>query len=282
MKIENHLIMDNIGSDVRYIESPNHGGNFEPGYPDTIIIHYTAGGSVGSSVRTLTDPNVKTSAHLIVGRDGSITQLVPFNLIAWHAGRSSYNGRVGFNKFSISIELDNAGLLTPEGDWYVSWFGRIYEPSDVIQATHKNDQSTRKDVQKSDYWHKYTEVQIETTFELCAMLRDKYGIKHILGHDEIAPDRKIDPGPAFPMDKLRDRVLFWPIKPWNIDNEDSNTNNTQLVESFIEDNDYFNVKKFSADGLEVTIKYIDVKDFCLSGRTRQEVLGELFKKALGE
>lgn len=75
------------GDGIPFRESPNHGGLFEPGLPDTIIIHYTAGSSAESSVKVLCDPKRKASAHLVVGRDGSVTQLVPFNTVAWHAAQ---------------------------------------------------------------------------------------------------------------------------------------------------------------------------------------------------
>jgi len=54
-------------------------------------MHYTTGASKGSSVEHLTKPSAKPSAHLVIGRDGSITQLVPFNVVAWHAGKSRWH-----------------------------------------------------------------------------------------------------------------------------------------------------------------------------------------------
>jgi N-acetylmuramoyl-L-alanine amidase len=70
-----------------------------------------------------------------------------------------------------------------------------------VEAIHRN-QSTAK------YWHVYTAEQIETVKQLCAELIEAYpNIKTILGHEEIAPARKLDPGPAFPLDKLREQLL---------------------------------------------------------------------------
>ena len=197
MEIKDHLLK---GNGVKLIKSPNHSGVFKPGNLDTLVLHFTAGPSVKSAVNTLTNPRVKASAHIVVGRDGSITQLVPFNVISWHAGRSSYKGRVGFNNYSIGIEIDNAGVLTPSGDVYRAWFGRTYEKSDVIKAVHRNQRDAK-------YWHAYTQEQIEATRDLCELLIDTYNIKNILGHEEIAPQRKTDPGPAFPLDRFRDGLL---------------------------------------------------------------------------
>lgn len=179
--------------------SPNHSGKFEKGLPDTVILHFTSG-NFRAALNTFTNPREKASAHIIIDRDGSITQLVPFDTIAWHAGRSSYGGRVGYNKYSIGIEMVNSGPLRKSGNVYRSWFGTAYNPSDVIQAIHRNEKMPK-------YWHTYTEEQIQAVTELCTLLVHDMGVKHILGHEEIAPSRKSDPGPAFPLDKLRSKLL---------------------------------------------------------------------------
>lgn len=196
MEIENHFLK---GCDQ--VESPNRSGKFEAGAPDSIIIHYTAGTSAESSIRTLCNPEFKASSHLVVGRDGSITQLIPFDTIAWHAGRSAYEGRVGFNKYSIGIEIDNAGRLSKRGNGFVAWFGRRYDADDVVEAVHRNESGT-------DYWHAYSEEQITAVAEICETLIRTYPIDTILGHEEIAPKRKSDPGPAFPLDKLCERLFM--------------------------------------------------------------------------
>lgn len=186
---------------AKYIESPNESGAFGESLPDTIVIHYTAGSSAESSVSTLTNPNVKASAHLVIGRDGAISQLVPFDTIAWHAGESAWGDRRGLNQYAIGIELDNAGRLTKSGSKYSSWFGRTYSEDDVIEAVHRNEE-------EPSFWHRYTEEQITKTYEVCQLLIDQYNIKTILGHEEISPGRKSDPGPAFPLDKMRDKLLY--------------------------------------------------------------------------
>jgi len=198
LQIKDYLVS---GDNVRkMVNCTKTSGEFDKNYPDTIVIHYTAG-PYQSSLNTLVNPKVKASAHVLIDRDGSITQLIPFNEIAWHAGESSYGGRNGFNKYSIGIEIVNSGPLTKSGNVYRSWFGAAYNPSDVVEAIHRN-QSTAK------YWHVYTAEQIETVRQLCAELIEAYpNIKTILGHEEIAPTRKLDPGPAFPLDKLREQLL---------------------------------------------------------------------------
>ncbi|MFQ5584691.1 MAG: N-acetylmuramoyl-L-alanine amidase [Calditrichia bacterium] len=136
MKIKNHLL---TGEGVDFVKSPNHDGRFGENLPDTVIIHYTAGSSRESSVKTLCNPQHKASAHLVIGRDGLVTQLVPFNVIAYHAGPSAYGGRKGFNKYSIGIEIDNAGRLSRTGDGFISWFQKVYPAGEVIEAVHRNE-----------------------------------------------------------------------------------------------------------------------------------------------
>ena len=200
MKIHDHKLQADQDKAISYQETPNNSGQFTGGLPDTIIMHYTAGANLESSVNTLTKPSVKASAHVVIGRDGKIVQLAPFNIITWHAGASSYKGRDGLNNYSIGIEMDNAGLLEQQGNQYVSWFGRKYSEEEVVKAIHRNQSVER-------YWHEYTEEQISTAFDLCLLLKENYDIKYIAGHEEIAPKRKTDPGPAFPLDKLRNEIL---------------------------------------------------------------------------
>ncbi|MCU4177093.1 N-acetylmuramoyl-L-alanine amidase [Carboxylicivirga sp. N1Y90] len=199
LSISDHLLKgDGI---IPYLLEHTKGGEFQSSYPDSVIIHYTAGGSAESSARHLRNKDVKASAHLVIGRAGEIYQIVPFNYQAWHAGKSKYGSRVGYNKFSIGIELDNAGVLTKAGTEYVSWFGKKYQQNDVLQARHRNEQDLK-------YWHLYTPEQIAACERVVKLLIENYGIKEILGHEEIAPGRKQDPGPAFPLDRFRNRLLF--------------------------------------------------------------------------
>lgn len=201
MKIDNHLLKGTSTQKVGFKSTSKTSGTFKKGLPDTVVIHFTAGRNAKSSIQTLTDSTVKASAHLVIGRDESITQLVPFNEIAWHAGKSSWDSRNGLNKYSIGIEIDNAGRLEKQGDEYLSWFGKSYPSTEVFEGKHRNENHM-------SYWHRYTVEQIEITEQVVKLLSKAYDIKHILGHEEISPGRKVDPGPAFPLDKLRNDILF--------------------------------------------------------------------------
>lgn len=201
MKINNHKLLSTSGNTITFDESPNHSGKFAEGLPDTIVIHYTAGSSLESSATWLKNPQASASAHIIVGKSGNIIQLVPFNKIAWHAGISQWNGRSGLNKYSIGIEIDNAGILEKRAEGYYTYFGKRIDDSEVVLATHKN-------AHQEQAWEAFNEQQIERVEELCLLLKEKYNITEIVGHDDVAPIRKQDPGPAFPLEKLRQKILF--------------------------------------------------------------------------
>lgn len=195
LRIRDHQFEPN--ERVRIARSPNVGGEIAPAY---LVLHYTAGRSLDSSVAHFMSPAAQASAHLVVGRDGRIVQMVPFNRAAWHAGRSAWKGVQGLNQHSIGIEMDNAGRLVRSGDGYRAWFQGVYPAADVVIARHRNEQAEA-------CWHAYTGEQMETVLEIAALLRREYGLKETLGHDDIAPGRKSDPGPAFPMESFRARLF---------------------------------------------------------------------------
>ena len=120
MKIIDHRLHQDDGTPVTFKASPNIGDAVKPEY---IVIHYTAGGNAKGAVGWLCNPASKVSAHLVIGRDGSVTQLVPFDRVAWHAGISQWEGRTGLNAYSIGIELDNAGRLVRKEDGWMAAFG---------------------------------------------------------------------------------------------------------------------------------------------------------------
>lgn len=197
MKIKNHRLLNDDDSAVSFIQSPNCGGSLQPSY---LVMHFTAGKSAKESVDWLASKAAKASAHLVIGRDGSVTQLVPFDRVAWHAGASSWEGLQGMNNYSLGIELDNAGRLTRHGDRWRAWFGVDYDDAEVIQAVHKNETELCG-------WHDYSPEQIDSALQVAGLLMAKYSLRDVVGHEDIAPHRKCDPGPAFPMASFRSRLM---------------------------------------------------------------------------
>jgi len=195
-QIQDHILNS---EQVGFKASPNRGSKFAES-PDTIVVHYTGGRSFDSSVSWLRNPGSKVSAHVIIGKEGEILQMVPFDTIAWHAGISEWKGRSDLNNYSIGIELDNAGRLERREKGFYTWFGARVDESRVSFLTHRNEQEPA-------YWEAYTPLQITITEEICRQLTEVYDIREILGHEEISPGRKDDPGPAFPLDKIRKKLL---------------------------------------------------------------------------
>jgi len=206
LKIENFLLKGTKVENPEETESLYKPPEFQTKeYPDSIVIHYTAMDKFDEAVKVLKEKSVPASAHLIIGKNGQIKQLAPFNYRTWHAGISKYKERSGYNHFSIGIEIDNLGWL----EAYDGYFSRpeleIYNirvtEKDVVKKEHKNP------VVRKIYWQKYTKEQIQTVVEICRLLKITYPIKEIVGHDDIAPERKQDPGPAFPMEFLVKEVF---------------------------------------------------------------------------
>ena len=201
MKIRNHRLTRDDGHAMAYRASPHAGGIIAPRF---LVIHYTAGSSAAGTIAWFQSPASRVSAHLVIARDGTVTQMVPFNREAWHAGQSRWGNLSGLNHHSIGIELDNAGILIRSGGKWVSPLTRrSYPDSEVTVALHKNDPPGTQ----PSGWHAYTPEQIEATLECGMALLNHYGLADVLGHDDIAPGRKRDPGPDFPLDSVRARLL---------------------------------------------------------------------------
>lgn len=197
MKIEAHRLIDDTGAAVKLKQSPNHGG---PLNASVLVIHYTAGHDADNSINWLCNPVAKASAHLVIGADGSLTQLVPFNQVAWHAGVSRWNDRERLNDWSIGIELDNPGFLTRTGNVWRTRLGRVVPDDEVLIAAHKHGG-------RELGWKIFPEAQLAALEAVASALFEAYPLKEVVGHDDIAPRRKRDPGPAFPMSHFRSRLL---------------------------------------------------------------------------
>lgn len=193
------IIKDNRLKGVPFKGAADSGGVIEP---TGIVVHYTAGANKESDLEVLTAEDQRyVSSHVLIGRDGSITQMVDFNVAAYHAGRSSWDGQQNCNDFTIGIEISNFGPLIKRCGRYYAWprnFGRPLDLNrNVFAGKHKNEECSY------EYWEGFTCSAMHCVMRLCQSLIKTYPIKFIVGHDDIAPGRKIDPGPAFPLDFIR-------------------------------------------------------------------------------
>lgn len=198
MKIKNHRLYFDDNTKVPFVATNNKGETIEPKY---LIMHYTASPSAENTINWFKNPKSRASAHVVISRTGEITQMIPFNQKAWHAGLSEWNNLVGMNNYAIGIELENAGKLMPqtENRW-IAWFGGIYHDEDVLEAVHKFEDDMAG-------WHLFTQKQLEAAVQVAITVVEYYGLVDVIGHDDVAPTRKVDPGPAFPMMSFRSKVM---------------------------------------------------------------------------
>lgn len=153
--------------------------NFDARAPEKrithVIVHYTGMPLFAEALQRLTTPAAKVSAHYAIGRDGQIFQLVAEQDRAWHTGVSYWRGERDMNSCSIGIELDNPG--------------------------HQHG------------YQAFPSVQIDSLKNLLHAIRQRHALpaSAVLGHSDIAPARKEDPGELFPWEDLaRDGFGLWP------------------------------------------------------------------------
>ncbi len=186
------------GRSVPFVSANSFGSRF---HPTLVVVHDTADRPVPKdTVRWFADKSCKVSAHFVVERNGSVTQMVDCDRKAFHAGKSSWPGMSGgCNNFAIGIEIDNPGKLDANGK---AWFHKKGEPGITgIQHVKTKEHG-------DGYWLSYTPEQIATVSDLCSALVAFYPtIKEIGTHWLISPGRKIDTNPLFPLEELRASVF---------------------------------------------------------------------------
>jgi N-acetylmuramoyl-L-alanine amidase len=163
---------------VTQISSPSP--NFGPRKGDTIdmlVLHYTGMASAADALARLRDPAAQVSAHYLIDEDGTIHALVPEDMRAWHAGVAAWRGEADVNSRSIGIELVNPGHE----------FG----------------------------YRGFPDAQIAALVELAAgiIFRHPIPARNVVGHSDVAPTRKQDPGEWFPWKRLKAYGIgLWPLE----------------------------------------------------------------------
>jgi N-acetylmuramoyl-L-alanine amidase len=157
--------------------SPNHGERKLGGKPDMIVLHYTGMADTESAVAKLCSPANEVSAHYVVMEDGYILQCVPEARRAWHAGTSVWEGESDINSCSIGIEIANPG--------------------------------------HSHGYPDFPKRQIAAVTALCRSIYTRHRIPawRVLGHSDVAPARKQDPGEKFPWRILHEAGIGLWVKP---------------------------------------------------------------------
>ncbi len=148
--------------------SPNYNDRRNGAQADMILIHYTGMPTAKGALERLCDAEAQVSAHYLIEKNGKIWQMVDEDKRAWHAGVSSWQGVTDINSCSIGIELENGG--------------------------HEIG------------YELFPDEQIETLIVLCRDIMTRRNItpQRVIGHEHVAPGRKLDPGPTFPWERLAD------------------------------------------------------------------------------
>lgn len=147
---------------------------------DMLVLHYTGMVTSRAALERMQDGESKVSSHYLVDEQGEIFQLVQEDKRAWHSGVSRWQGDVDLNSRSIGIEIANGGWNIPLPDGTLP---------------------------------PYKRSQIEAVIELCKSILSRFVIpqSRIVGHSDIAPDRKEDPGEHFPWEELAaSGIGLWP------------------------------------------------------------------------
>lgn len=158
--------------------SPNHGQRPAAAVVDILLLHYTDMTRASDAVDRLCDPSAQVSAHYVVGEDGTVWRLVAESRRAWHAGVSWWAGDSDVNSRSIGIEIANPG--------------------------------------HSHGYRGFPEAQMTALESLCRGILARHPIPphRVLGHSDVSPGRKIDPGHLFDWRRLaRAGIGLWPETP---------------------------------------------------------------------
>ncbi|HEV3270048.1 MAG TPA: N-acetylmuramoyl-L-alanine amidase [Candidatus Rhabdochlamydia sp.] len=178
--------------------SPNFTGRRNGGSPKILVMHYTAC-PTDEALHTLTSKTSQVSAHYLIPPEGDkVYRLVPENMRAWHSGVAEWRGESDVNSHSIGLENVNWGYT----------YGSV--PNEPSNALLKNIWSKNIHAKRSlgergllpflqKTWHSFPQEQMNTLALLSKEIIDKWSIdpENVVGHADVAPDRKVDPGALF-------------------------------------------------------------------------------------
>ena len=195
-----------------------------------VVLHYTEMKPVESAIERLCDPEAQVSAHYVISEEGEVTRLVPEDKRAWHAGASYWRGHKDVNSASIGIELDHPGHALG--------------------------------------YREFAEAQIDALIPLLHRIVKQYDIPraNVVGHSDVAPARKTDPGELFPWERLAEYGLCLK-RPQKLDLGDPFDNDGAF---------YLALERF---GYDITDGYMAVEAF--QRRWRPELIDGIIDQHVG-
>jgi N-acetylmuramoyl-L-alanine amidase len=179
---------------INYAPDPELG---RPMNPKGLVVHFTASYSIKGTIQWFKEKVY--DIHLLIDKNGEITQMVPFNRTADHAGKSAWKGYDGLNSHFIGIEVVCLGPLTPTSDGFKDCYNRPYK-----------GKYTTASMLGYKFWESFTKEQEESLVDSVRAIINHYGIKPemVCGHFECSPGRKIDPGGSLSMSMDQFRNLL--------------------------------------------------------------------------
>lgn len=188
-----------VGQGVTKIPSQRKYERLVTGDPTHVVLHWTA--TARGTAKSLAQRIVKlppkgqsgSSWHICIGSDGHIWQSVAFEQGAWHAGGATaakIDGK-SYNRFSVGIEIENLGRVVKckDGAWRAWPFLKPgYKPGPIVKQDDIEERAGR-------WYQKWTPDQMDSLFRVMDLLHQEYGPLGIVGHNEVDPSRKEDPGP---------------------------------------------------------------------------------------
>lgn len=186
---------------VGAISKPSPNFNNRAITPIFIVMHYTAGWTAESAIRTFSSPSSNVSANLTIDTDGTVFQHVDFDKRAWHAGPSHWEGYNDLNSHAIGIEMVNPGWLRKVDGGYTDSFGNFKTEKAVGKTIAAECPRAGSGM---FYWPIYPKAQLEKAEEIVRELIDVYDIIDVVSHEQIDKRGwKTDPGPAFPLNRFK-------------------------------------------------------------------------------
>jgi N-acetyl-anhydromuramyl-L-alanine amidase AmpD len=200
-KMESRPSISETNQKLLYCPFANHDfpkaktrGTYAKGYPRGAVVHYTAGRRSGLKREIQSQIN-NGYLYFVIDKDGNIAQNFPLDSWGYHAGKSKYNGLVGsVSNELVGIEIQCAGMVKKDGAAYKTWFNTTVKKQNVREIASKKDNQTK------GYYQKYTKAQEKALTNLILWLYSNnpnvFSLDLVVGHDEVSPNRKQDPGGA--------------------------------------------------------------------------------------